>query len=162
MIAPMLMVAGALGYGGPLIAFSLLLLFRARIPWVQTEDLVRVYRTWGAGSGVSLGLLTYAAVWHYAVTVNPGADFPASHALRWDTELDVLRSVQVLLYGAGWISYTALEVWTLEPCRKLDQGGLVTDRDAYEAAARTVRSHLTFNAVLFLAVALLATQTDLP
>lgn len=148
MIASLIYTVAGLVYGGALLTFALLLNFRASIPHVRDQDVVRVYRAFGAGFGISLGLTLYAVIWHYPSVVNPAASFPASYTLP----ADPLLLARVLLLGFGWVSYTILEVWTLEKCRQLDKNGVVTDPVAYAAVTGRVARHLALNAALFATV----------
>jgi hypothetical protein len=136
-------------HGGSLAAFALLLIGRKAIPYVDDIALVRVYRAWGAGIGLSLGLfwLTYATLWPSAH--NPGATTLLDRfAIPTDPSTD-LGGVQLALLLFYWINYVILEIWTLEPCRLLDRNGTVTDPAAYAATTQRVTLHLAFNAVIF-------------
>lgn len=130
-------------HGGILIAFALLFLNRARIPHVREVDLVRVFRACGAILGLSLGafLFTELAIWPVH---NPGATGVSAWAVHADRA--GLRAATLFLY---WVSYVALEIWTLEPCRLSDREGAVTDEARFSAAAAGVGRHLAINAILF-------------
>lgn len=144
----------ALVHGGALLTFALLVNGRRAIPHVRTEDVVRVYRAFGAGIGLSLGAFVPTDIYRHLHAVNPTASLPASLALQFDTpELSLLSARMVLLF-ALWVSYVWLEVWTLEPTRKLDKNGSVADGAAYEAATGRVGRHLAVNAALFAGVVL--------
>jgi hypothetical protein len=136
-------------HGGSLAAFALLLLGRKAIPFVDDVALVRVYRAWGAGIGLSLGVfwLAYASLWPSAH--NPGATTLLDRfAVPMDPAVD-LGGVQLALLLFYWINYVILEIWTLEPCRLLDRNGAVSDPAAYATTTRRVTLHLAFNAALF-------------
>lgn len=136
----------AMIHGGTLVCFALLLGFRGRLVAVAEEHVVRLFRATGAILGLSLGAFLFAELWSWPATWNPGAtgiamfQVPASEALR------------VGIFGAYWVSYAILEIWTLDPCRLLDQGGVIADRVAYTAQVRSVTGQVALNAVLFGAV----------
>ncbi len=133
-------------HGGTLVTFALLFGCRSHLGAVSEAQLVRVFRACGAILGLSLGIfillevLTLSAQWH------PGAVGVARFAVP---AADVPR---VALFGAYWVSYAVLEIWTLDPCRLLDQQGVVTDPVAYGEAVRRVGAQVALNAVLFGAV----------
>jgi hypothetical protein len=143
--AHLLMVVSGMIHGGGLVAFALLLNFRHAMKYVRDEDVVRVYRGFGAGFGLSLGALVFSSAWLFAQTVNPGKGLPDAFAPPWD---DPLTLVRLGTFFALWVSYTVLEVWTLEPCRQLDKG-TIADPAAYATATNRVARHLAFNATLF-------------
>lgn len=142
-------------HGGALLAFALLVGFRARIPHVRTQDVVRVYRAFGAGIGLSLGVFVPTDIYRHVVALNPGVALPHALGLHWDTAAHSYLSARMLALLVLWISYVHLEVWTLDPCRTLDKDGVVTDAAAYEAAASRVSTQLWINALLFASVLVL-------
>lgn len=146
------MAFGGLVHGGALVVFALLLAFRRSVPGLAEEHVVRVYRAFGAGIGLSLGVLVLGALVSWPAAVNPGAGLPWAYALRWDSGGAVLTSVRALLFLALWVSYVVLEIWTLDPCRSLDRGGEIVDRPAYARATARVTAHLGLNAALFVAI----------
>ncbi len=144
----LLAVAGTV-HGGSLFAFATLLLFRKRIPHVDEVGLVRVYRAWGGGLGLTLGLYWLALGLTWPGAHNPGATtLLGRFAIPMNPATD-LGGVQLGLLFAYWVNYVALEIWTLEPCRLLDRDGVVTDPAAYARTARQVTTHLAVNAALF-------------
>lgn len=148
MIASLLMSIAGMVHGGGLIAFAFLLNFRGAMKNVRDCDVIRVYRGFGAGFGLSLGVLVFASAWRFREVVGGGRGLPDAFTPPWDEPLTVLR---LALFGAVWVSYAVLEVWTLEPCRLLDRDG-VTDPVAYAAATDRVARHVALNAALFAAV----------
>ena len=144
-------IAGA-AYCGGLAVWAALVNGRRLLTHVPTEMVIRVYRGWGAAQGLALGLWIFAILARYPIQANPGRAFPESYALVWGGLVDRLTVIRAVCFGAMWVSYLLLEVWTLEPCRQLDQGGQVTDRARYEAAAGRVGRHLLLNALLAAAV----------
>lgn len=139
----LLALAGTV-HGGSLAAFALLLAGRRAIPHVDDVGLVRVYRAWGGGIGLSLGVFWLALALVWPATCNPGAD-----TLLGMYAVPSERALQLALLGVYWVNYVALEIWTLEPCRLLDRDGVVSDPAAYAATTRRVARHLAVNAVLF-------------
>lgn len=134
-------------HGGGLVVFAVLVLLRRRLSPLTEPDVVRVYRAWGAGAGVSLGLFLYTEAALWPGRVNPGVG--GMHAFDLAGGLEGLRLGLLFAY---WVSYVWLEIWTLEPCRLLDKGGVVTDGPAYAATAARVSLQLALNAALFVAV----------
>ena len=54
-----------------------------------------------------------------------------------------------------WVSNIRLEIWTLDPLRLLDTGG-ITDEVAYAAAAKVLTRHLVFHGALVVCTLVLA------
>jgi hypothetical protein len=138
------LIGGAL-YGGPLVCFALLMAARRQIPHLPTAAVVRTARAWGPGLGLSMGaallgglLLHLGARGRFAWGPSSGGDIG---------ELVLWLSVFVV-----WVSNIKLEVWTLEPLRKLDPGGPLPEGPTYEAAADRWTRHLIVHAALILAV----------
>jgi hypothetical protein len=149
----------ALVHGGALLTFAILVNARRAIPHVRTENVVRVYRAFGAGLGLSLGAFVPTDLWRHVHALHPGEALPGALALRFDSPDHTLLSVRMVLLFVLWVSYVHLEVWTLEPTRKLDRSGMVTDPEAYEAAATRVGLQLALNAALFAALVLCGALT---
>lgn len=150
-------MAGALAltvHAGALLCFALLLAFRRRIPHVHDHDLVRVYRSFGAGIGLSLGVLVPCEIYRHCTTLNPGVGLPSALALHFDTPENTAWSARVITLFALWVSYIVLEVWTNEHTRRLDQNGVVADTVAYASATSAVSRHLSVNAALAAGVVL--------
>lgn len=139
-------------HGGSLISFALLMLFRARIG--GDAAVVRVYRAWGPGLGLSLGLFWLSLAWVWPGRINPGADTLLAR-FAVPMTLDGAALACLLVY---WVNYVALEIWTLEPCRLLDKEGVISDEAAYAHTASRVALHLGANALLFNAGWLLLTR----
>lgn len=144
----LLSLAGTI-HGGSLAAFALLLAFRTKIPHVDDVALVRVYRAWGGGLGLSLGAFWLALALTWPGVHNPEATtLLGKFAIPMNPATD-LGGVQLGLLFAYWVNYVVLEVWTLEPCRLLDRDGLVSDPAAYSRTTSQVATHLAVNAALF-------------
>ena len=129
-------------YAGSVMAFAALLLARKHIGGGTSEAVVRIFRAWGPGQGLSMGAL---------ILGHAGLYYLQQGAFEWsfDTPVSVATFVQHAVFGVLWFSSFHLEIWTLEPCRKFDDG-TVTDRAAYEKAARRVTMQIVVNVVLLL------------
>ncbi len=152
----LLSLAGTI-HGGSLAAFAILLMFRKKIPHVDEASLVRVYRAWGGGLGLSLGAYWLALALTWPGAHNPGATtLLGQFAIPMNPATD-LGGVQFGLLFAYWVNYVALEIWTLEPCRLLDRDGTVSDPALYARTTQQVATHLAVNAALFNAALLVGT-----
>ena len=147
-------------YGGALAAFALLLLFRARIPHVRTEDIVRTYRAFGGALGVSLGIFVGTELFRHVTGSNAGVPLPGAMALHWETANEAMYSSKLLLLFVAWVSYIHLEVWTLEPARQLDPAGQISRPDAYAETTIRIARQLSFNAICFTAILVLGSLTE--
>lgn len=134
---------GACAYGGSLLAFAILILVRETVAGPDTERVVRIFQAWGPGLGLSMAALVYSSVGLYWLQ----HDFSFSWPL--DTLPQQLTLASHLTFLALWASSFHLEIWTLDPVRKLDAAGL-SDRQGYEAAVRTVNIQMWVNVSLFL------------
>lgn len=148
MIADLLGTFAGMIHGGALVAFALLLNFRKAIPRVADEDVVRVYRAFGGGFGLSLGVLIFSSIYRWWRDLGGDRGLPDAFSIPWDDTLTVTR---LFTFGAFWVSYVWLEIWTLDPCRLLDSGE-IKDRPAYTRAVEQVSRHIAINATLFLVI----------
>lgn len=144
--AHILQELGFLLYGGPLVAFTILITLAGTMPHMKQWDLVRSYRAWGPGLGISLGISIFGMLAGYWLE---------NGAFSWGWES--IEDQQVLLawltFLVMWASNLKLEVWTLEPLRKLDIDGVVSDEAAYAAGTARLLRHMWFHAALIVAVA---------
>ncbi len=136
---------GALLYGGPLLAFALLLPLAGRIRGLTPWQVDRVWRAWGPGSGIGLGLLFFGGILLHRLRAG---------GFTWSCQTPSERLVLAshLVFLVLWVSYTILEVWRTEPLRRLDGPSGLTEEAAYRAARRPVVRHVLVNAVLFLVI----------
>lgn len=148
MIAELLSTLSAMVHGGALITFALLINLRHAIPRVTDEDVMRVYRAFGAGFGLSLGVLIFSNIVIWWRDLGGGRGMPDAFSVPWDDTLTVAR---LFTFGAFWVSYVWLEIWTLDPVRLLDSGD-IEDRAAYTRSVNRVATHIAINAVLFVSV----------
>jgi len=148
--ATLLQDLGFLLYAGPLIAMAILIALCTRISGLPDHAAVRTYRAWGPGLGLSLGACIVGTVlghWLDHGSFDLGPDTPA-------------RPWMVAVYGvflASWVSNIKLEIWTLEPLRKLDSDAPAPPPDAaaYSAATTRLSRHMMLHAGLLLTVAVL-------
>ena len=147
--ANLLQNIGFLLYAGPMVAFAILVAVRDRTglaPW----EILRVYRAWGAGFGLSLGATVFGGLARYWLD-------HGSFTWGWDTPAETITLATFVAFLVMWASNIKLEIWSLEPMRRLDRGGQVSDEAAYRAAAARFSRHLSFQGVLCVLVAALAT-----
>lgn len=137
-----------------MVAFAILVSLGDRLPSLAPWDVVRVYRAWGAGFGLSLGACILGGLSGYWLRTG-------SFAWGFGTSEEALISATFLVFFAMWISNLFLEVWTLEPLRKLDQNGVIKDEAAYRAGASKLSRHMLAQALLAASVAILATISGL-
>jgi hypothetical protein len=147
-VALILRDLGFLLYAGPMVAFTVLVRMSSRIPHLAPWDVVRVYRSWGPGLGLSLGACVFGAL--VAKWLTDGAfSWPFDDAHR-------LSSIGWLTFLAMWISNIKLEIWTLEPTRKLDKNGQIADEAAFRAALGPLSRHMIVHSALIVAIVILA------
>lgn len=132
-------------YGGALVAFAILLNARRLIADGHAEHVIRVWRAWGPGQGITLGALILIAAVRYYLEMG---------GFSWPLESlgQQLTAAAHATFLVLWASSFHAEIWTLEPCRKHDKDGVIDDRAAYEACASKVARQVAFNALLFLVV----------
>ncbi len=135
---------GMLLYGGPLIAFTILITstrYTHAAPW----NFIRSYQAWGVGLGLSLGLSIFGMLTAY--WLEHGA-----FVWGWQTAEQQQTLALWLTFLVMWVSNIKLEVWTLEPLRKLDQGGTITDEAAYLKQTGRLLRHMWLHSALITAV----------
>lgn len=141
---------GFMLYAGPLIALSMLIMLAPRIQGLSLHGVVRTYRAWGPGLGLALGaciLGTLTGEW-----LDRGEFSWSLHSAteQW-------RSATHGLFVVAWVSNIKLEIWTLEPLRKLDSVAPADppDASAYAAAAQRLGTHMAVHSALILGVTVL-------
>jgi hypothetical protein len=122
-------------YIGPMLAFAVLLTFREHIKSLSDEHLVRAFQSYGAPFGLSFGTLIFLLLysrWQQYGEFN----------LYWSTTSDQYQSIAIIIGIIVWLSNLVLEVWTLDPLRKMDN----TPNDTkYKEALKSFHRHLVFH-----------------
>ncbi len=148
-VALVLHVTGVLFYGGPLLCFALIMPFSKKLGGLSPWHVDRVYRAMGPISGLGFGAAILGGILVFYLQ-------NGSFTWAWGSAEQGLLFAKHMLFLALWVSYTVLEVWTLEPLRRLDDAEAPSDPTAYMSARSRVVRHVQLNAVLFLTVSLLA------
>ncbi len=141
-VAHALRDVGQVLYAGPMVAFTLILVGHRIVPYVRTEDVVRVYRTWGPGFGFSLGAWVFGLL---------GTRYLDQGEFTWPfgTTAEILDSVGWILFFLMWANNCRLEVWTMDPVRKADKDGEgIVDRGRFDAAVANMRTVLLTQCIL--------------
>lgn len=126
-------------YIGPMIAFTVLFTLRSHIKSLTTQQLVRCFQAWGPGFGLSLGTLIFAILY---LRWQQFGEF----SLYWSTAHDQQQSIAILIGFVGWVSNLVLEVWTIDPLRKLDA---TPETPQYQAAFTKFRTHLFLHVLVW-------------
>lgn len=139
---------GMLLYGGPMVAFAILVALSPRLSHLATWDVVRTYRAYGAGLGLSMGAWVAGLVTRH---------YLQQGAFTWSLETgqQQLLLASHLVFFALWVWNVRVEIWSLEPLRKLDRGGAVAAPGDYDAAARALARDMSLQAALVLAYVVL-------
>lgn len=139
-------------YGGGIAVFALQASLSPLVGGLPRHTVLRAYRGFGPGLGIALGLTVFSAlVAHYgAVGAFSWRPVPATGG--------VAGLLGWLGFFALWVSNIRLEVWTLEPIRKLDPNGQgeAPDAAALDRAERAVTRHLLIQALLVALVVIFA------
>jgi hypothetical protein len=148
--AQLLQDLGFLLYAGPMLAFTVLVWHSLRAAGLPTLAAVRTFRAWGPGLGISLGACILGAVLGH--WVDHGA-----FTLALSSPAEQLQAAVYGVFVLAWISNIQLEIWTLEPLRKLDPGTAEDPGDAasYGSAARRLSTHMGVHSLILLTVAVL-------
>lgn len=139
-------------YAGGITTFALLANLSARVGGPPTANVLRMYRAFGPGLGISLGITIFCALL---------AHYGTAGAFSWDTSSATGGWPGLLAWLAffvTWVSNIQLEVWTLEPIRKLDPEGTgqAVDAAALDRATQRVGRHLAAQAGLLALVVVFA------
>ncbi len=136
---------GFVVYGGPMVAWAILLAAQGRLNSLDAPSIIRVFRAWGPGFGLSLGACVLGALL---------TRYLETEAFYWslDTPEQRLDTGVWGLFLLMWVSNIKLEIWTLDPLRKLDGEDGITDPDSYRSSATKLKRHLAVHALLVLAV----------
>lgn len=145
-VATLLQDFGFLLYGGPMVVFTLLLAVSLVHPQVDSLAVIRTYRAWGPGFGLALGATILGGLSLHWLEVG-------SFTWSWANAPGRLMTHAVFL--VLWVSNIKLEIWTLEPLRKADNGQHEAD-EAILAGAKPLVKHMAVHASLVVAVFALA------
>ena len=132
-----------------MVAFAVLVVFRNRIQGIQVWEIVRTYRAWGPALGLSLGACIFGLLGGHWLQYG-------AFDWGWSTSAEQLDTVAWLAFLLMWASNIKLEIWTLEPLRKLDKDGQITDKAAFSEAAAGLSKHMMLHATLVVSVVILA------
>lgn len=135
---------GFLVYGGGICTFALMAQLSARVGGLPTAHVLRTYRGFGPGLGLGLGAAVFGAL---------TAHFGMAGAFSWGLDAATGGAAGFaawLVFFALWMSNIQLEVWTLEPLRKLDPDGtgVASDAAALDRATSAVVRHLSVQAAM--------------
>ncbi len=139
---------GLLLYGGPLLAFALLVGLAGRLGTPEPWRVVRAWRAWGPGSGLGLAALILGGLLRF---------YQVQGGFSWGVETgwEQLMLAKHLVFLVLWVDYTITEVWVAEPLRRLDGPAGFTDQGAARVARRRLAGHLAFSAALLLLILVL-------
>lgn len=158
LLAPLAPLAAALHdlgmvlYVGPMVAFTVLIAMHRRLRPMQPWDVVRTYRAWGAGLGLSMGAWVLGLLLGYYIDQGAFVWRFDSPTARWTT-------ARFLVFLALWAWNLRVEVWSLEPLRRLDQDGVVADPGSYAAATARLVRDMALQSVLCLGYVLMASSS---
>ncbi len=136
---------GFLLYGGPVVAFAVLIGLGDRL--AHSAQVIRTWRSCGPGLGLALGMCIAGALGRHWL-------LHGAFVWTWASPAEQAELAGWLTFFLLWASNVKLEVWTLEPLRKLDGRG-VTDGPEFTAARGSLARHLAVQATLAIAVVVL-------
>jgi len=113
---------------------------------------IRSFKRIGPLLGLSMGaciLGTLSGIW-----LEHG-----EYEFRWATPTDQAETAMYITFFAVWVSNIKLEIWTLEPLRKLDPNSAKEPAlsEPYTSALQATKRHLTLHAVGLISVMVLRT-----
>jgi len=143
-LAQILHDLGMMLYAGPFVAFTVLIALGRHLPHMQPWDVVRTYRAWGAGLGLAMGAWVLGLLArHYLVS--------GGFTWGWLNLWQGFTLASHLVFLALWIWNVRVEVWSLEPLRRLDEKGQIADPVAYAAATGRLVRDMAFQSALLIA-----------
>ena len=147
-LAQIVQYAGFLLYSVP-IFWSALSILRAPSQEATLQKL-RTFRRLGPLLGLSLGACifgTLAGIW---------LDH-SEFSLRWSSQVEQTESAMYVAFFAVWVSNIKLEIWTLDPLRKLDPDStrIPTLEGRLQTAIHAARKHISLHALGLLTVVIL-------
>ncbi len=141
---------GTTVYCGSVVGFAVLLALAPRLERLDPVATMDVYRSWGAILGLAMGGLIFGGLGAWFLQHGQSFTWPTG------TEADQLSLAKQGVFLLLWVSSFHLEIWTLDPIRKLQADGPVRDRSAWDRSYTRVTRQLMLNSVLILVVAGLA------
>ena len=145
-VATMLRDFGFALYAGPMVMWAILMCTSGRLHDLSPVTIGRIFRSWGPGFGLSMGALVSGALVLRWMETN-------TFAWTVDTPIGALDSFAWSTLFLLWVSNIKLEIWTLDPIRKLDDGHQISDEEAYRSASSKLTRHLAIHALLLAALA---------
>ena len=142
----LLHIAAAALYGVSLTVFTVLLCASFFGGMGDPRATMRRFQAWGPGLGLSMGALILGGLATYWLQ-------HGSFTWPLDTPAQQLVAAKHAIFLVLWVSAFHLEIWTLDPVRKISSGQIEGD---YDAAARKVTLQAVFNTGLVWVVAGLA------
>lgn len=142
-LAELLHDLGMLLYAGPFLAFTILFAVRGRLQGLEAWHLGRLWRAWGAGLGLAMGAWVLGLLMRHYLVVG-------SFTWGWSTVWEGMTLAAHLVFFALWVWNVRVEVWSLEPLRKLDPKEGVKDPQAYQAATGRLHRDMIVQGVLLL------------
>lgn len=153
-LAHVLQNLGFLLYGGPMVAFAILVAAARTIPHMHVWDVVRTYRSWGAGLGIALGACVFGGLLRFYLLFG-------GFLSVWDQPEASAWLPTFGVFFVMWASNIKLEIWTLDPLRKLDQNGTIKDEAAYAIAHAALARHMSAQAAMVAIIVVLATTSGI-
>ncbi len=139
-------IVGAAIYGVSLTTFTVALILTGTMGRGDLRAWMRRFQAWGPGLGLSMGALIFGGLATYWLQTG-GFQWPV------DTAEQQRVAAKHLVFLVLWASAFHLEIWTLDPVRKIASGQIAGD---YAAAAKRVTLQASVNTALFWVVAALA------
>lgn len=143
-LAQILHDLGMMLYAGPFVAFTVLVSLSGRLPHLKAWDVARTFRAWGAGLGLGMGAWVLGLLSrHYMIN--------GAFTWGWTNLWQGFTLASHLVFLALWIWNVRVEVWSLEPLRRLDEKGEISDPVAYAAATRRLARDMVLQSILLVA-----------
>ena len=146
---------GFLLYGGPMVAFAILMVWDELQGRTLAATTTRVFRAWGPGFGLSLGATVLGALSGRWLT-------HGTFSFSMSTGAETIDTIAWCLFFLLWLSNIQLEVWTLHPVRGADPNDTPPDAALFPAACRRLRRHVVLQACLVMATAISACVAAAP
>jgi len=150
-LANILQLVGFGLYALPILWCTALLLWKGEHPDIVVP--LRHFRKFGPVLGLSLGACILGAL--VGIWMDHG-----EFTFNWSTDHGRLSGAAVITFFAVWVSNIKLEIWTLEPVRKLDHQPpqQPSDMPAFFRAVGSLRTHLMLHSVGLVSVVILSSR----